>query len=175
MITKTIKTCAILAGIGLAGMASAQQSENRLAAQDDWAFFAEESPRQCWAVSAPVETVNTRDGAAVDVRRGDIQLMVFYQPDAQIAGQINFAAGYPFAAGSTVTMTIGGTAYELFTDGDRAWAASAEEDARIIAAMKRGADATLVGRSGRGTQTSDKFSLIGFTAAVDRAASTCSG
>ncbi|MBR2655418.1 MAG: hypothetical protein IKD58_02815 [Loktanella sp.] len=175
MILKTMKTCGFVSVMMLAGAAHAQQSENRLAAQDDWAFFAEESPRQCWAVSAPVETINTRDGAAVDVRRGDIQLMVFYQPDSQISGQINFAGGYPFADGSVVTMNIGGTSFELFTADDRAWAASAEDDARIIAAMKRGADATLVGRSGRGTQTSDKFSLIGFTAAVDRAASVCSG
>ncbi|MBQ1203089.1 MAG: hypothetical protein IIX61_04690 [Loktanella sp.] len=175
MILKTMKTCGFFSVMLFAGAAVAQQSENRLAAQDDWAFFAEESPRQCWAVSAPVETVNTRDGTAVEVRRGDIQLMVFYQPDSQISGQINFAGGYPFAPGSVVSMTIGSDTFELFTENDRAWAASAEDDARIVAAMKRGANATLVGRSGRGTQTSDRFSLIGFTAAVDRAASTCAG
>jgi methyl-accepting chemotaxis protein len=53
--------------------------------------------------------------------------------------------------------------------------ASAEDDASLVAAMKRGADATVVGRSSRGTQTSDKFSLIGFTAAVEEAATRCAG
>ena len=176
MIFKTMTTCGFLSAMMFAGAASAQnQSENRVAAESDWAVYVEASPRECWAVSAPVETINTRDGSAVDVRRGDIQLIVFYRPSDNIAGQVMFAGGYPFAPGSTVALSIGGTSYELFTEGDFAWPASAADDASIIAAMKRGADATAVGRSGRGTQTSDKFSLIGFTAAVDEAGSRCAG
>lgn len=176
MILKTIKLGGVLAAITIAGMAGAQeQSENRVAATSDWAVYVEASPRECWAVSAPVETINTRDGAAVDVNRGDIQLIIFYRPGDSIAGQIMFAGGYPFAPGSVVTVSIGDTSYELFTEGNFAWPASAEDDARMVAAMKRGADATVVGRSSRGTQTSDKFSLIGFTAAVDEAASRCAG
>jgi hypothetical protein len=176
MIVKMMKTCGLVSALMLAGPAFAQQqSENRVAATSDWAVYVEASPRECWAVSAPVETRNTRDGATVDVRRGDIQLIIFYRPGDNIAGQVMFAGGYPFASGSTVSLSIGGTAYELFTEGDFAWPASPEDDARIVAAMKRGADATAVGRSGRGTQTSDRFSLIGFTAAVDEAASRCAG
>jgi hypothetical protein len=41
--------------------------------------------------------------------------------------------------------------------------------------MKRGADATLVGKSSRGTQTKDTFSLLGFTAAVEDAEKRCGG
>lgn len=176
MIVKLIKTCGFAATALLAGTASAQeQSENRVAATSDWAVYVEADPRECWAVSAPVETRNTRDGATVDVNRGDIQMLIFYRPADSIAGQVMFAGGYPFAPGSTVTLTIGGTNYELFTEGNFAWPASAADDASVIAAMKRGADATAVGRSARGTQTSDRFSLIGFTAAVDEAASRCAG
>ncbi|WP_322894465.1 MULTISPECIES: invasion associated locus B family protein [unclassified Yoonia] len=176
MIVKLMKTCGFLSAVMLAGTASAQsQSENRVAAESDWAVYVEADPRECWAVSAPVETRNTRDGSPVEVSRGDIQMLIFYRPADNIAGQVMFAGGYPFAPGSTVALTIGGTNYELFTEGDFAWPASAEDDASIIAAMKRGADATAVGRSARGTQTSDRFSLIGFTAAVDEAASRCTG
>nr|WP_043699240.1 invasion associated locus B family protein [Yoonia vestfoldensis] len=171
-----MKMGGLLAAMMLAGMATAQeQSENRVAATSDWAVYVEASPRECWAVSAPVETINTRDGNAVDVNRGDIQLIIFYRPGDSIAGQVMFAGGYPFAPGSVVTIRIGETTYELFTEGNFAWPASAADDASIVAAMKRGADATVVGRSSRGTQTSDRFSLIGFTAAVDEAASRCAG
>ena len=40
-------------------------------------------------------------------------------------------------------------------------------------AMKRGSTAILTGVSGRGTQTRDTFSLLGFTAAVEEAARRC--
>ncbi|MBL4812476.1 MAG: hypothetical protein JKX69_09030, partial [Rhodobacteraceae bacterium] len=82
--------------------------------------------------------------------------------------------GYPFAGGSTVTLDIGGTEFELFTEGEWAWPATAEDDARIVAAMKRGATAVLTGVSGRGTTTRDSFSLLGFTAAVEEAQRRCS-
>lgn len=176
MILKTMKLGAVLVATTVAGAAVAQeQSENRVTATSDWAVYVEASPRECWAVSAPVETINTRDGNAVDVNRGDIQLIIFYRPGDNIAGQVMFAGGYPFAPGSVVTARIGETSYELFTEGNFAWPASAEDDSRLVEAMKRGADATVVGRSSRGTQTSDRFSLIGFTAAVDEAASRCAG
>ena len=72
-------------------------------------------------------------------------------------------------------MNISGNEFELFTEGEWAWPATTADDAKIIAAMKRGADATLTARSSRGTQTKDTFSLLGFTAAVEDAAKRCGG
>ena len=46
-------------------------------------------------------------------------------------------------------------------------------DKKMIQAMKRGAKATLTGRSSRGTKTEDTFSLKGFTAAVEDASKRC--
>ena len=159
---------------GMAGAAMAQdESTNRVAANTDWNVFVEDNPQECWAVSAPTETVNTRDGNVVAVRRGDILLMVFYRPDSGANGQVAFTGGYPFADGSSVTMEIGANTYELFTDGEWAWATNNEMDAAIVAAMKRGADAVLTARSTRGTVTKDTFSLLGFTASVDDAAARC--
>ncbi len=160
----------------MAGSAAmAQESSNRVAANTDWSVFEEQNPRECWSVSAPKETVNTRDGNVVAVRRGEILLMVFYRPGDNVTGQVAFTGGYPFAGGSTVTIDIGGTQFQLFTEGEWAWPATPEDDAAVINAMKRGADATLTGRSGRGTVTTDKFSLLGFTASVDEAARRCAG
>jgi hypothetical protein len=169
-----------IAGLCLAGMAATtafaqEQSTNRVAAKTDWSVFVESDPQECWGVSAPKETVNTRDGRVVAVRRGDILLFVFYRPGANVQGQVTFTGGYPFAPGSTVNLNIGGTEFELFTEGEWAWPASPEDDNRIIAAMKRGTDAVLTARSARGTQTQDTFSLLGFTAAVEDAEGRCKG
>lgn len=176
MIFKMART---FGGIALALMAtgatSQSASDNRVAANTDWAVYVESDPKECWAVSAPVETVNSRDGNVVTVRRGEIQLIIFYRPSESVAGQVMFAGGYPFASGSTVNVKIGDTTYDMFTEGEFAWPASAEDDAKFVAAMKRGADAVVTARSGRGTQTQDTFSLLGFTAAVDEAAAQCAG
>ncbi len=109
----------------------------------------------------------------VAVRRGDILLMTFYRPDQNVSGQITFTGGYPFAGGSTVTLDVGDTSFELFTEGEWAWPASTADDAKIITAMKRGTDAVLTAQSSRGTTTKDTFSLLGYTAAVDEAAKRC--
>jgi invasion protein IalB len=167
-----------LAALGLAaGPAAAQEesSTNRVATETDWSVFVEDDPTECWAVSQPKETVNTRDGRVVAVRRGDILLFVFYRPSANVAGQVSFTGGYPFAEGSTVEVEISGNNYSLYTDGEWAWPATPEEDARIVAAMRAGATATLTARSSRGTTTKDTFSLLGFTAASQDAEQRCGG
>lgn len=154
-----------------AGLAQAQESSNRVDVKTDWSVFAETSPKECWGVSSPKETVNSRDGKPVSVRRGDILLFVTYRPNA--AGEISFTGGYPFATGSTVSLDVDGTRFELISDGEWAWPGTKDDDATILAAMKKGTTAVLSARSGKGTQTKDTFSLRGFTAAVDEASKRC--
>ena len=150
-----------------AGAAWAQQdvSENQVAAKTDWSVFEDNDPRECWAVSVPKETVNTRDGEVVSVRRSEIQLMAFFRPGAAVQGQLAFTGGYPFADGSVVSIDVDGTSYDLYTEGEWAWPANTDEDGKILASMKAGSEAVLTGRSSRGTVTKDTFSLMGFTAA----------
>ncbi|MEW2918919.1 invasion associated locus B family protein [Ruegeria sp. ANG10] len=172
------KLVRVIAGLCMAGMATtatAQQasSTNRVAAKTDWSVFVEDDPTECWSVSAPKETVNTRGGRVVSVRRSDILLFVFYRPNAEVKGQVTFTGGYPFAAGSTVNLEIDGTEFELITEGEWAWPATEGEDLKVVAAMKRGTEAVLTARSERGTQTKDTFSLLGFTAAIEDAEKRC--
>lgn len=152
-----------------------EESTNRVNQETDWSVFVEDDPTQCWVVSTPRETVNTREGRPVAVNRGEILMFVSYWPEQNRQGEVSFTGGYPFADGSTVTVAIGDTTFELFTEGEMAWAASEQEDTQIVTAMKRGSDAVLTARSTRGTQTVDTFSLLGFTAAVEDAEARCSG
>ncbi len=160
-----------------AGYAFAQDatSTNRVAAKTDWSVFVEDNPTECWGVATPKEEVATRGGNVVAVNRGQVLLMVFYRPSAEARGQVAFTGGYPFRSGSPVNIDIGGTEFELFTDGEWAWPASASDDAKIVTAMKRGASAVVTGISSRGTTTKDTFSLLGFTAAVEDAEGRCGG
>jgi hypothetical protein len=164
---------AAVAGTVLAGAAIAQESTNRVATRTDWSVFTENNPRECWGVSTPRQSVNTRDGRPVQVRRGDIFLFVTFRPGTGAAGEISFTGGYPFAPGSAVTVQIGTETFELFTEGEWAWPRNPEADATLLAAMKRGTEALVTGRSARGTQTEDTFSLMGFTAAMTEAENRC--
>ncbi|MEZ5910943.1 MAG: invasion associated locus B family protein [Paracoccaceae bacterium] len=165
-----------LTGAAIAAMATgalAQVSTNQVATKTDWSVFTEDNPKECWAVSKPKQTVNSKDGKPVSVRRGEILMFVTYRPGGGSVGEVSFTGGYPFADGSTVSVDIGGSKFEMFTDGEYAWASNADEDAKMLAAMKTGAQAVLTARSSRGTQTEDTFSLLGFTAATEDAATRC--
>lgn len=176
--SRIVKTC-MKAGIAAAfaltaSIATAQQSsDNQVNAVTDWSVFVENEPKECWAVSTAKESVNTKEGRVVAVRRSDILLMVVFRPSVNVAGQVGFTGGYPFAKGSTVGLDIDGTTFELFTEGEWAWPASTAEDSKIVTAMKRGSKAVLTARSARGTKTVDTFSLLGFTASVEDAEKRC--
>lgn len=167
----------IFAGITIAlamvGIGQAQESTNRVDAKTDWSVFVEDGPTECWVVSAPKSTVNTKEGKVVAVNRGDILFFVSYRPGTSVKGEISFTGGYTFKEGTTVNMRIGSASYELFVDGEWAWPASEAEDVKIATSMKRGASAILTAISSRGTTTEDTFSLLGFTAALEEAERRC--
>lgn len=167
----------VLALAGSVGgtVAFAQESTNRVAVETAWSVFVDGDPRECWAVSAPSETINTRDGTPVSVRRGDILMFATYRQGVDGPAEVSFTGGYPFREDGTVEVTIGTDTFQLFVDGEWAWSASPEEDQRLLDAMRRGQEAVLVAFSSRGTRTEDHFSLFGFTAATEEAQRRCAG
>ncbi|MEX2518112.1 MAG: invasion associated locus B family protein [Paracoccaceae bacterium] len=172
----------VLAGIaalwlaaGVAGPAYSQAANESIGAKRDWSIFKQgaAADRQCWIVSQPVSSRAVRGGKPVSVNRGDIFLMVAIRPGAQVKNEVSMIGGYPFRAGSSVKLKIGSDGFELFTEGEGAWADSADSDNKIVDTMKRGATAEVTGVSTRGTTTIDSFSLSGFTAALDEARALC--
>ena len=163
--------------------ATAQESTNVVGTATDWSIFTENDPKECWGVSPPKETVNTRDGQPVSVRRGDILLFVTFRPGSA-AGEVSFTGGYAFALDAPITLQIGSDSFNLnsfpddpatsgFNENEWAWTASPADDATLLVALKSGTTAILTARSRKGTQTKDTFSLRGFTAAMDEAAKRC--
>lgn len=155
----------------MAGGAMAQTSDNVVSSKTAWSVFAEKDPVECWGVSKPQETVNSKDGKPVTVKRSDILLYITYRPGQP--GEVSFTGGYSFAEGSNVDVTIDGTKFQMVTQGEWAWAASPDDDAKMLAAMQKGSTAVLVAHSAKGTQTKDTFSLSGFSAAVGDASKRC--
>jgi hypothetical protein len=179
-----------LAGISVALAASASfaqdVSTNRVAAITDWSVFVDSNPTRCWSVSAPKESVNTKDGRVVAVRRGDILLLVAYIPSKDAKGQVMFTGGYKFSPNTQVTLQIADQTFSMFTvleddpatssnEDEFAWSPTDADDTKLLIAMKRGAAVVVTGLSSRGTTTKDTFSLLGFTAANAEAESRCEG
>ena len=97
--------------VGSGAMAQSQ-SKNRVAQKTKWSVFVEDNPTECWSVSAPEETVNSRDGRVVAATRSQILLMVFYRPSEVAKGQIAFTGGRG-AAGALQVPRKGVTEYAV--------------------------------------------------------------
>jgi invasion protein IalB len=61
----------------------------------------------------------------------------------------------------------------MYTLNDGAWIKSTAEEARMIDAMRKGADLTVTGTSGRGTVSTDQYSLKGLAQALDKIEQEC--
>jgi len=169
-------TIALLAGLLLAVPAEAPaQAQQSVGSEQDWSIFeaAANGNKVCWIASQPTRSAAYRDGKQVDVRRGDIFLMISIRPADGVKNEVSFISGYPFKKGSEVETDVGGKSFTMFTEGENAWAPSSSDDDAIVTAFRAGIDAKVEGTSSRGTRTVDTFSLLGFTAALDKASDLC--
>ena len=102
---------------------------------------------------------------------GKFQLVVDGTPLAEPFG--TKGAEWHWQPGGKVTVTIGSSNFELFTKDEGAFIEKTEDEGKLAAAMKAGNAMTVKGRSARGTNTSDNYSLSGATAALERIAKEC--
>ncbi len=171
-------TIALLAGLAVGAAAhgpAGAQVQQSVASEQDWSIFeaSANGSKVCWIASQPTKSAAYRGGKAVQVRRGDIFLMVSIRPGDGVKNEVSFISGYPFKKGSEVETSVGGKDFEMFTEGENAWAPSSSDDQAIVDAFRAGATAEVEGVSSRGTTTVDTFSLMGFTAALDKASDLC--
>jgi hypothetical protein len=153
-------------------------SDKRVAKETDWSVFVETDPTECWIVSGPEKwEARNRANRLIAVKRGEPRLFVSFRPGSNVEGEVSYFGGYPFADEQAVKITIGGRDFTMFAspEDETAWPPTPADDEKLIASMKRGANAVVSATSGRGNTTIDTFSLIGFTAAYEEAAKRCGG
>lgn len=165
----------ILALVGLfavvnAPAANAQSPATFMEEFKDWSTFKAETGGSllCFAVSEPT------DSEPKGVQRGNVYFYVSSWPKDGVAGEVSLKIGYDFATDATTVVTIGSQTFELFNNSDKAFVESPAQERELVQAMRRGNRMTVKGRSARGTETTDTFSLSGITAALRHVERNCS-
>ena len=135
----------------------------------DWDSYLLESEagKVCYIASEPLES--KPEVAA----RGQAWVLVTHRAGADITDEVGIIAGYDYQVGTPVTAIIDTKKYDLFTKADGAWLRTPEEEAKMVFAMKKGKRMTIVGSTRNGITTTDKYSLLGFTAAHREISKVC--
>ena len=106
-------------------------------------------------------------------KRGDVVAMITHRPAEGTKNVFSYMSGYGYKKGSDVALTIDAKKFTLFTQNDMAWAADAAADTNIADSIKKGSKMVVKGVSGKGTQTTDTFSLKGSTKAYEAITTAC--
>ena len=122
----------------------------------------------CFAQSIPVIR------APKKLKRDPSRLFVSFRPSEKISNEVSVTNGYIFKIGSPVTAKSGKTNYEFFSQGKYAWIRDVEEESKLIRTMKKAARLMIVGKTEKGNQTTDHYSMMGFTKAYNTAKKSCS-
>lgn len=145
------------------------QTPQTLGTYRDWSAFAYQdgATRVCYMGSEPTRTTGVTD------QRGDVWILVTHRSPGAGRDVVSVIAGYNYEENAPVLISIGTKTFTLFSQGDTAWTYSDADDRALIAAMKAGIDMNVAGRSWRGNDTSDEYSLLGFTAAYEAISQAC--
>lgn len=158
-------------GLGLSALllAGAASAETLLGKHGDWEAFTETEAGKtaCYMGAVPTKSRGKY------TTRGRTYMLITHRPAENSKNVVSIQAGYEFKKGSEVEIEIGTATFKLFTDGRWAFAPDAAADSALVSAMIRGATMVVKGVSSRGTETTDTYSLTGFTAAHRDISRTC--
>ena len=160
------------AGAAAAGATPAGEAQpTLLGTYGDWgAYTASPAGKKiCFALAKP-KTSKTEPAGR---KRDGAYIFISTRPAEHVKNEISVIIGYPFKPSSDATAEIGTTKFAMYTQNDGAWIKNVAEEARMIEAMRKGSDLTVKGMSGRGTASTDQFSLKGIAQALDRAEQEC--
>jgi hypothetical protein len=121
----------------------------------------------CYISSQPASSEPT------NVNRDPIHFLVIHRKGLGTKNEVQTLIGYPFNASPNATAAVDGRSYSLVTEGSAAWLASAGDEGGFIDAMKAGTTLVVKGKSQRGTDTTDTYSLRGVTAAMGEIDKAC--
>jgi Invasion associated locus B (IalB) protein len=157
------------AALGLAAPALANGDPKHLGDYKNWSAYVHKTKvgKVCFAISEPKETLPKK------VNRDPVYFLITNRPKEKIKNEVSVITGYPYKSESISTARIGDKVFKMYTKGDGAWVDNAKNEKRLIKAMKDGKTMIVKGTSKRGTVTTDKYSLVGITAAISSIDKSC--
>lgn len=178
-----VLAAALLAGMAVAVPAWAQRgarpkaeppadsSPNLLGKYGDWEAYSGVTGgrKVCFALARPASSQTNPKNRP----RDPVFLFVSSRPAENVRNEVSFVIGYSFKPNSDASADVDGSKFTLMTQSDGAWLKNAADEARLVNAMREGSELVVKGASARGTQTTDKYSLKGLSAALDRVAREC--
>jgi len=165
-----VAACVILASWAMPAVAE-EQTVNLLQKYEHWDAYAtsEGGSKVCFVASQP------QDSSPKNAPRGPIYFYVSLYSDGKVTLEVSVRMGESFAPGGKVTVTIGNKNFELLTEDESAFVETKVSEEKLVKAMKAGASMRVQARSTSGANTSDSYSLIGVTDALERIHKECSG
>lgn len=113
------------------------------------------------------------------LNRGRVFFTVTHRADGT-RNEVSLRAGYKFSSKSKPFAKIGDREFSFYTgvqEGDErahwAWMHSQEDESALVRAMKNGSQMVIKGTSSRGTITTDTYSLLGVTKALEAIDKKC--
>ena len=136
----------------------------------DWESFVhiQDGNKICFAQSKPLVR------APKKLKREPSRLFVSFRPGENVKNEISLTNGYLFKMGSSVKAKSGKKSFDLFSKGRFAWVVDSEDESKLIATMKKASRLMIVGKTKKDDQTTDHYSMMGFTKAYNTAKKSCS-
>ena len=136
----------------------------------EWESFvlSQEGSKICFAQSKPVIR------APKKLKREPSRLFVSFRPSENIKNEISVTNGYEFKLKAPVEAKSGKKSYDLYSKGRFAWVVDNKDEAKLIVTMKKSSRLMIIGNTDKGDQTTDHYSMMGFTKAYKTAKKSCS-
>ena len=136
----------------------------------DWESFvlSQEGNKICYAQSIPIVR------APKKLKREPSRLFVSFRPVEKIKNEISVTNGYDFKLKAPVKAKSGKKTYDLFSKGRFAWVVDNKDETKLILTMKKASRLMIIGNTDKGDQTTDHYSMMGFTKAYNTAKKKCS-
>ena len=152
------------------GTLNAEENLKSVGKFKDWESFvlSQEGNKICFAQSIPVVR------APKKLKRDSSRLFVSFRPAENIKNEISVTNGYEFKLKALVTAKSGKKNYDLFSKGRFAWVVDSKDEEKLIVTMKKASRLMIIGNSEKGDQTTDHYSMMGFTKAYNSAKKSCS-
>jgi len=135
----------------------------------NWESFTAETDKGkiCFAQTIPTKR------APASIKREKSKLFVTFRPSENIIDEVSMTSGHDYKS-STVTASSGKKRYSFFSQKNFAWLLDDQEEKNFIKLMKRATNVIVKARTTKGAETTDHYSMMGFTKAYNTAKKTCS-